>query len=112
MRGQLLLLGVLVLSLLATILTPAAAEPDVREARITYYVWTGQPMASGLYPYPGVAACSYDLPLETWIVLDGVLLQCLDRGHLTPTWVDVYCADEVCAAWVAGLGPTEPVEVY
>lgn len=48
-------------------------------------------MYNGEYPYSGAAACSWDLPIGTWVYLsDGTALQCLDRGHLASTHIDVY----------------------
>lgn len=48
-------------------------------------------MANGEWPRTGAAACSWDLPIGTWVYLpDGVPLQCLDRGHLAATHIDAY----------------------
>lgn len=48
-------------------------------------------MYNGEYPYAGAAACSWNLAIGTWVYLpDGTALQCLDRGYLSPTHIDVY----------------------
>lgn len=70
----------------------AAAEPESIEVRVTYYYWTGNVMYAGIYPFPGAAACSWNLPLYTVVEFeDGREVVCLDRGLLGSTgWIDVY----------------------
>lgn len=68
-----------------------AAAYQQKTARLTFYTATGNPMANGEWPYEGAAACSYDIPLGTWVYLpDGMPLQCLDRGNLEITHIDAY----------------------
>lgn len=73
---------------------PVAAATTVR---ITYYLPTGSPMASGRYPYVGAAACSYNYPLGTRLrfVADGWVVTCEDRGLLGyEGWVDVFAPSD------------------
>lgn len=60
--------------------------------RLTYYLPTGSPTASGPWPYSGSAACSWNLPFGTLVELpDGTQLTCIDRGHLGSSgWVDAF----------------------
>ena len=88
----------------------AASEGYVVTARITHYEDSGYPMADGEMPYIGAIACSYDLPLGTWVVTpDGLAWQCLDRGLLygEGTWLDFYGVDAESL-----YGPWADVEVY
>jgi hypothetical protein len=60
-------------------------------SRVTYYVVTGNPTASGEWPYVGSCACSYMYPLGTQFLLpDGWVVTCNDRGMLTGSWVDIF----------------------
>lgn len=108
--GRAVLAIVILLSALGTERMGGVQAESVRNlqqmtVRVTYYEWTGYRMASGLWPYEGAAACSFDLPLGQWVELDGVSLHCLDRGHLRPTHIDVFCASDECRTWVRGIGP-------
>lgn len=62
-------------------------------ARITFYDDYGT-MADGRTTYLGAAACSYDLPFGTQVMLsDGFVVTCEDRGMLgygSPTWLDIW----------------------
>jgi hypothetical protein len=62
--------------------------------RVTHYYATGNPMYSGIYPYHGAAACSWNFPLGTVLRFrDGREVTCLDRGRLGwDGWVDIYAA--------------------
>jgi hypothetical protein len=89
---------------------------------VTFYLPTGNPMYSGIYPYEGAAACWWglDIGVRFRLVGDptGRTYTCLDRGAgpdrqitrptdtsvLTP-WVDVYFEDEAAGmAWLAKVG--------
>jgi hypothetical protein len=69
-------------------------------ARITIYGCTGPGggfcgnMASGVRVFEGAAACSRDLPMGTKLRIvgdpTGRVYECLDRGALKTTWVDVF----------------------
>ena len=104
MIGRILVLAVLVLSVWVSV-GMLRAEPESRMVRVTYYGPTGNPTASGIWPYEGMAACSWEMPLGVWVRIEETLLRCLDRGHLTEPWVDVYCETILCRHWVAGIGP-------
>ncbi|KKM90840.1 hypothetical protein LCGC14_1234470 [marine sediment metagenome] len=104
---------------------------ETREAVLTIYVCqvdTNNPeMHGGFCPegprtyasvkvQPGVAACSWDLPMGTIFSIEedptGGVYQCLDRGLLgagNPTHVDVWCmttSSERCGLpWLAQVGP-------
>lgn len=58
--------------------------------RLTYYLPTGDPMYSGIYPYSGAAACSWNFPIGTVLEFPyGDQVVCLDRGMLGSSgWVD------------------------
>jgi len=93
-------------------------EPGtVLHARITIYGCTGpgggfcNHMASGGTAFEGAAACSYNLPFGTKLTIagdpTGRVYECLDRGALANTWVDVYFADTRDGmAWQSLLGGT------
>jgi hypothetical protein len=76
------------------------AVGTVLTARITVYGCVGPGggfcggMAGGGRVFEGAAACSYDLPFGTKIKIHGDptgrVYECLDRGHLAATWVDVF----------------------
>lgn len=71
--------------------------------KITWYTWTGFPMANGHYPFPGAAACSNHFALGTVIRLDGWYeVTCLDRGHINrEKWIDVYASSPEEGRWIA-----------
>lgn len=67
-----------------------------RLARITFYQDVGY-TASGLYTAPGLAGCSYDLPLGTRVSVAGDVYLCADRGNVGAgvpySWIDIWAAD-------------------
>ena len=89
----------------AAAIEPPLPAPEggrvIRGARITFYNCVGGGfcgnMSSGYRVHEGAAACSYDLPLGTRFTIasdpSGLVYQCLDRGLLSPTWVDVWFHD-------------------
>lgn len=90
---------------------------SVMRARITIYGCNGpgggfcNHMSAGGVPFEGAAACSSNLPFGTRLTIDGDptgrTYECLDRGALTATWIDVYfenTADGI--AWQSALGST------
>ena len=89
----------------------------VLRARITVYGCVGpgggfcNGMASGVGVFEGAAACSADLPFGTRVRISGDptgrVYECLDRGHLATTWVDVFFYDTRDGiAWQSLLGGT------
>jgi hypothetical protein len=89
----------------------------VMTARITIYGCTGPGggfcggMASGVPVFEGAAACSSNLPMGTRLKIEGDptgrVYECLDRGMLPATWIDVYfenTSDGI--AWASNLGGT------
>ncbi len=89
----------------------------VLRARVTIYGCSGpgggfcNHMASGGTAFEGAAACSTNLPFGTRLTIDGDptgrVYECLDRGSLAPTWIDVYfenTSDGI--AWQSSLGTT------
>lgn len=75
-----------------TFAQPAPQVATQRPMLITYYLATGDPMANGVYPSVGWAACGYDLSLGTRIMVPGVgVLTCGDRIGYDP-WnhIDVF----------------------
>lgn len=88
---------------------------------MTFYACVGDGfcgnMASGAPVFDGAAACSNDLAMGTRfsIVTDpsGRIYQCLDRGHLAPTWVDVWFYDVASGwPWQAAVGAWSDIIVY
>jgi hypothetical protein len=77
---------------------PALAIGTHMAATSTFYACIGNgycgAMANGETPYLGAAACSYNLPFGTRFRIEndpsGRVFTCVDRGALTPTWVDVW----------------------
>jgi hypothetical protein len=76
------------------------AVGTVVSARVTIYGCTGPGggfcggMAGGGRVFEGAAACSRDLPFGTKFRIHGDptgrTYECLDRGHLASTWVDIF----------------------
>ncbi len=101
-----------------TLHAPSGVAPGtVLRARITIYGCTGPGggfcghMSSGIQAFPGAAACSSNLPFGTRLKIDGDptgrVYECLDRGALTPTWIDVFFNDtSEGMAWQSQLGTT------
>jgi hypothetical protein len=90
-------------------------------ARVTFYACVGDGfcgnMASGSPVFDGAAACSNDLAMGTRfsIVTDptGRVYQCLDRGYLAPTWVDVWFYDVASGwPWQAVVGAWSDIIIY
>ena len=90
---------------------------SVIRARITIYGCNGpgggfcSHMSAGGTPFQGAAACSSNLPFGTRLTIDGDptgrVYECLDRGALAATWIDVYfdnTSDGI--AWQSSLGAT------
>jgi len=93
------------------------AAGSVLRARITIYGCSGpgggfcNHMSAGGVPFEGAAACSSNLPFGTKLTIDGDptgrTYECLDRGALAATWIDVYfenTSDGI--AWQSTLGST------
>jgi hypothetical protein len=102
----------------STVSSASGLEPGtVLRARVTIYGCTGpgggfcNHMASGGSAFEGAAACSYNLPFGTKLSIagdpTGRVYECLDRGALANTWVDVYFDDTRDGmAWQSLLGGT------
>jgi hypothetical protein len=107
----------LVLSLLAgaalvgaaSLISDGTASAETMSVQVTHYYATGNPMYSGIYPYHGAAACSWDLPLGTVLRFrDGREVICLDRGQLGwGGWVDIFAA-----TWAEGQRIQQSYEYY
>ena len=93
------------------------AAGTVLRARITIYGCQGpgggfcNHMSAGGVPFEGAAACSSNLPFGTKITIDGDptgrTYECLDRGALAATWIDVYFENTTDGiAWQSTLGST------
>jgi hypothetical protein len=99
------------------------AVGTVLTARLTIYGCTGPGggfcggMASGVRVFEGAAACSNDLPFGTRFRIHGDatgrVYECLDRGHLSSTWVDVFFNNtSEGIRWASNLGGTRvPIEI-
>ncbi len=93
------------------------AVGTILTARITIYGCVGpgggfcNNMASGMPVFEGAAACSPDLPFGTKVRIQGDptgrVYECLDRGALAATWIDVFFYDtQAGMAWQSLLGGT------
>lgn len=93
------------------------APGTVLPARITIYGCVGpgggfcNNMASGVRVFEGAAACSTNLPMGTKVQIagdpTGRTYECLDRGALPATWIDVFFYDtREGMAWQSSLGTT------
>jgi hypothetical protein len=92
---------------------PALAAGTRMGATLTFYSCIGNGfcglMSSGGQVFEGAAACSSDLPFGTRFVIasdpTARVFTCLDRGALSPTWVDVWFYDAADGwAWQAIVG--------
>jgi hypothetical protein len=73
-------------------------------------------MANGEGVHASAAACSSNLALGTKFRIDGDpsgrVFTCLDRGALTPTWVDVFFYDAADGwAWQANIGTSNTITI-
>jgi hypothetical protein len=93
------------------------AAGSTLRARITVYGCVGPGggfcggMAGGGKVFEGAVACSYDLPFGTKLKIHGDptgrVYECLDRGALPATWIDVYFySTSEGIAWQSLLGGT------
>jgi hypothetical protein len=93
------------------------APGTVLHARITIYGCSGPGggfcgnMSSGAPAFEGAAACSSNLPMGTKLTIagdpTGRVYECLDRGNLASTWIDVFFNDTSAGmAWQSALGTT------
>ena len=82
-------------------------------ARLTFYACIGSGfcgnMANGQQVFAGAAACSSNMPFGTKFVIASDPSQrifvCLDRGALSPTWVDIWFYDPADGwAWQSTVG--------
>lgn len=99
----------------------SALAPGTRiPATVTFYACIDdgfcEIMASGQAPFDGAAACSSDLPFGTRFVINsdpsGRAFVCLDRGALTPTWVDVWFYNAADGwAWQSGVGTYSDITI-
>ncbi len=89
----------------------------ILRSRITIYGCAGpgggfcNGMATGIQVFEGAAACSFDLPFGTKLKIHGDptgrVYECLDRGALATTWVDVFFYNtQDGIAWQSLLGGT------
>lgn len=93
------------------------APGTVLASRVTVYGCYGPGggfcgrMSSGINVFEGAAACSYNLPTGTRFTISGDpsgrTYECLDRGRLPATWVDIYFhSTQQGMAWQSNLGTT------
>jgi len=92
----------------------------IPNARITFYSCTGEGfcgnMSNGEPVREGAVACSSDLPLGTTLRIlsdpSRRVLVCLDRGMLSPTWIDVFFYDAADGwAWQSVVGTVSDIEI-
>jgi hypothetical protein len=99
------------------------AAGTVLNARITIYGCTGPGggfcgnMSTGVKVFEGAAACSRDLPFGTRFIIHGDptgrVYECMDRGALRATWVDIFFYNTSQGmSWASALGGTvAPIEI-
>lgn len=92
----------------------------IANATITFYSCTGEGfcgnMANGQPVHEGAAACSDNLPLGTALRVlsdpSGRVLVCMDRGLLSPTWIDVFFYSAADGwAWQSVTGTVSDIEI-
>ena len=97
--------------------TSGYAPGTVLRSRVTVYGCTGPGggfcggMASGFRVFEGAAACSHNLPFGTKFRIHGDATgrtyECLDRGALGSTWVDIFFYNTAAGiSWASNLGGT------
>lgn len=78
------------LALTAALTLPAAPASACTQWRVTHYYPTGNPTASGAWPYPGSAA-HISLPFGSLVEVGPYSVVILDRGGMwSSAWVDIY----------------------
>ncbi|OGO50211.1 MAG: hypothetical protein A2148_04235 [Chloroflexi bacterium RBG_16_68_14] len=99
---------------------PALAPGTLIPATVTFYACISdgfcEIMANGQQVFEGAAACSPDLPFGTRFVINsdpsGRTFVCLDRGALTPTWVDVWFYNAADGwVWQSGVGTYSDITI-
>ncbi|MFN8534278.1 MAG: hypothetical protein U0556_12125 [Dehalococcoidia bacterium] len=67
-----------------------------KPVRVTWHLPTGNATYSGIRPFIGTAACSWEIPLGSVAVFpDGRVVVCFDRGQLgNDGWIDVFAPDQ------------------
>jgi hypothetical protein len=99
---------------------PPVAHGTGLASTVTFYACVGNGfcgnMASGQRPFPGAAACSSNLPMGTRFVIAGdpnnTVFTCLDRGALSPTWVDVWFYDAADGwSWQSNVGTSSEITI-
>ena len=93
-RRTALALGIL----LAVVASGVVGAQESMTVVVTHYADTGVTY-SGSYTRPGVAACSWNLPLGTLVRFqDGREYRCEDRGQLGDVgWLDLWVGDVALA---------------
>ncbi len=87
---------------------------------VTFYACVGNGfcghMASGEQPFPGAAACSTNMPMGTRFTINAdpghTVFTCLDRGALSPTWVDIWFYDASDGwSWQSIVGTSSEITI-
>jgi hypothetical protein len=87
---------------------------------VTFYACVGNGfcgnMASGVPVFPGAAACSSNMPLGTRFVIGAdpgqTVFTCMDRGALSPTWVDIWFYDASDGwSWQSNVGTSSEITI-
>jgi hypothetical protein len=97
---------------------PLAPGTTIHSSTVTFYACVGNGfcgnMATGEQVFAGAAACSSDLPFGTRFTIandpTGRVFTCLDRGALSPTWVDIWFYDSADGwAWQSYVGTSSDI---
>jgi hypothetical protein len=99
---------------------PPIAGGTALPSTVTFYACVGNGfcgnMASGVPVFPGAAACSSNMPMGTRFVIAADLNQtvftCMDRGALSPTWVDIWFYDASDGwSWQSNVGTSSEITI-
>ena len=99
---------------------PAYATGTRLASTVTFYACISDgfcgTMSNGQEVFPGAAACSTNLPFGTRFVINADptarVFTCLDRGALTPTWVDIWFYDIADGwAWQSNIGTSSDITI-
>lgn len=98
MRHYAIVVTLILVALATARVEQLRAEPydeNVRLVRVTWYLPTGNPTASGRWPEPGAtASCPVEIELGRWVMVADMLRRCDDRGRgVHGARVDIFVAN-------------------
>ncbi len=99
---------------------PPIAGGTALPSTVTFYACVGNGfcgnMASGVPVFPGAAACSSNMAMGTRFVIaadpNQTVFTCMDRGALSPTWVDIWFYDASDGwSWQSNVGTSSEITI-